>query len=217
MILDNMNIILGAVCLFGAFTCVFAEWRELRVVRILSKMAASTAFVAIAVVNGAGNTSYGRSILAALVLSWIGDALLLSLRSSLLLGGIAAFLLAHVAFGAAFVSLPLDAMWLMIALAILLAVSALLLRWLWPHLESFYKFAVPAYLAAIMMMTSLAVAASAAHGSVLLAVGAVIFAASDVSVARDRFVERSIVNTAWGLPLYFAAQIILAISVLMHG
>jgi uncharacterized membrane protein YhhN len=180
-------------------------------------MAASSAFVAIAAVNGAGNTSYGQSILVALILSWAGDAMLLSLRSSLLLGGIAAFLLAHVAFGAAFVSLTLDTMWLLIALVALLAVSALLLRWLWPQLESFYKFAVPAYLAAIMIMTSLAVAASAAHGSMLLAVGAMTFAASDVSVARDRFVERSIVNKAWGLPLYYAAQIMLALSVLTHG
>jgi hypothetical protein len=32
-------------------------------------------------------------------------------------------------------------------------------------------------------------------------------------VARDRFVEQAFVNGAWGLPLYFAAQIVLALSI----
>ena len=44
-------------------------------------------------------------------------------------------------------------------------------------------------------------------------VGAIVFAASDVAVARDRFVARSFVNRAWGLPAYYAAQLVLAWSV----
>jgi hypothetical protein len=43
-----------------------------------------------------------------------------------------------------------------------------------------------------------------------VAVGALAFAASDVSVARDRFVRPEFVNRAWGLPLYYAAQLLLA-------
>jgi len=39
------------------------------------------------------------------------------------------------------------------------------------------------------------------------------FAASDISVARDRFVAPAFINRAWGLPLYYVAQISFALSV----
>lgn len=216
MTFTSISIILAALCLAGAFTCVFADWRGWQAIRIVSKIAASSAFVALAAVNGALASNYGRMILIALVLSWIGDVMLLSLRSSLLLGGIGAFLLAHIAFAAAFVLLPIDDLRLLIGLLFMTAVAGILIRWLWPHLESLYKFAVPTYLAAIVMMTSLAIGASSGDSMWLLAIGAVTFAASDVSVARDRFVLRSITNKAWGLPLYYAAQIMLAFTVLWH-
>lgn len=216
MTFTSISIILAALCLVGAFTCVFADWGGWQAIRIVSKIAASSAFVALAAVNGALASNYGRMILVALVLSWVGDVMLLSLQSSLLLGGIGAFLLAHIAFAASFILLPLDDLRLLIGLLFMTAVAGILIRWLWPHLESLYKFAVPAYLAAIVMMTSLAIAASSGDSTWLPAIGAVTFAASDISVARDRFVQRSIANKAWGLPLYYAAQIMLAFTVLSH-
>jgi hypothetical protein len=45
-----------------------------------------------------------------------------------------------------------------------------------------------------------------------VAVGALAFTASDVSVARDRFVKHEFVNRAWGLPLYFGAQLLIAVT-----
>jgi uncharacterized membrane protein YhhN len=47
---------------------------------------------------------------------------------------------------------------------------------------------------------------------VLLA-GAIGFLASDVAVARERFVARSPWNQRWGLPLYYASQLLLASTV----
>jgi len=41
-------------------------------------------------------------------------------------------------------------------------------------------------------------------------VGAFAFYLSDLAVARQRFVAKSFWNKAWGLPLYFGAQLILA-------
>jgi hypothetical protein len=38
------------------------------------------------------------------------------------------------------------------------------------------------------------------------------FYLSDLAVARDRFVARAFVNRLWGLPLYYAAQILFAVS-----
>ena len=43
---------------------------------------------------------------------------------------------------------------------------------------------------------------------------AVAFFCSDLSVARDRFVAPGFANRAWGLPLYYAAQLAFAWSVL---
>ena len=215
MVYDNLTVILGTICLANVTIHIISEWRKWQAVRSLSKLLASTSFVVLAVINGAAYSAYGCLILIALIFSWLGNALLLSLRSAFLLGGIASFFLAHAFFAAAFALQPLDIPWFVIALAILGAAGLIFLRWLWKYLEPFYKIAVPIYLAAITIMTALAIAASYATGSPLLAVAAITFAASDVSVARDRFIARSIVNKAWGLPMYYAAQILFAMSVLL--
>ncbi len=48
--------------------------------------------------------------------------------------------------------------------------------------------------------------------AVLLAAGALCFFASDGAVARQRFSHESFWNKAWGLPLYFAGQLLIAWS-----
>ena len=49
----------------------------------------------------------------------------------------------------------------------------------------------------------------AGAGAPLLA-GALGFFVSDLAVARERFVAKSFSNKLWGLPLYYAAQLVLA-------
>jgi hypothetical protein len=44
-------------------------------------------------------------------------------------------------------------------------------------------------------------------------VGALLFFVSDLAVARDRFVSPGFANAAWGLPLYYAATLVLAATV----
>ena len=113
-------------------------------------------------------------------------------------------------------SLAADLTALAAALLIMSAFGAVMLRWLWPHLDKFYGLAVPVYVLAIVVMTSLAAAVSVSSGSYAALAAAIIFTVSDIAVARDRFVMRSIVNKAWGLPLYYAAQIVFAVSVLYY-
>lgn len=215
MIYRNPTIVVPVmICMASAILYVVAEWREWRTVRWVAKLTASTAFVVLAVANGAADSAYGRLILLALIFSWVGDALLLSLRSVFLLAGIAVFFFAHVAFAAAFALQGLDVPWLVISLITLSAGAVAILGWLWKYLAMPHKIAVPAYLAAITVMTSLAIAASAASMSPLLAIAGITFTASDISVARNRFVGRSIANKIWGVPLYYLAQILFALSVL---
>lgn len=201
------------VCLLASIALVVAELRHWPIGRAIFKIIASSAFVLIALQLNATTSTYGRLILAALALSWLGDVFLLSKQNRLFLLGIASFLLSHIVFSIAFATHPLDLPALLAGLAVMSFVGIMVLRWLWPHLQSFYRVAVSAYIAAIVAMCSFAIALSAASGSGILAAGALAFAASDISVARDRFVSPGFINRAWGLPLYYAAQVTLALSV----
>jgi uncharacterized membrane protein YhhN len=213
MIFNTSTILLVAICIGGAITYVIAAWQARRALAVSAKIIASTSFVALAIVNGALSSGYGRSVLAALAFSWLGDVLLLSRHPTFLLAGISSFFVAHIAFSAAFVLklISINAFAICLILTSLLSVSILI--WLWKYLHGFFRFAVPIYLLAVMLMLSLAVAASAVSLPQTVGVAALAFAVSDISVARDRFVERDVLNKAWGLPLYYFAQILFAASV----
>lgn len=213
MDVDSSITLLVTVCLAGAVGYVVATWREIRPAAVAAKIFASTSFIILALVSGAARSSYGRVILAALILSWVGDVLLLSRREAFLLAGIAAFLLAHIAFAAAFAASGINLTAFAAALVSAAVFAGIILKWLWKHLGDVYRIAVSAYLAAVVIMVSLAAAASFQSLGAEVAIAAVAFAASDVSVARDRFVERSVLNKTWGLPLYYFAQVLFAISV----
>lgn len=189
----------------------FEHRRHLRG-RAISKLAASSAFLWLAWASAATDSDYGRWILLALALSWCGDLCLLSARSGAFLAGIGAFLLAHVAFAFGFATRPHALPVPAIALGAMAVAGLLVLRWLWPHLHGFFRGAVLAYVAAIVAMCALSIAAVVGGSHPVLAIGALAFMASDVAVARDRFVREAFVNRAWGLPLYYAAQLLLAWS-----
>ncbi|MGD9561497.1 MAG: lysoplasmalogenase family protein [Pyrinomonadaceae bacterium] len=212
-VMNAATIFFGTVSLAGAAAYVLSRWKDKHSAACAAKAVASTSFVALAFANGALETSYGQAILAALLLSWLGDMLLLSPKHSFLLAGMAAFFAAHIAFMAAFGQKEIDLTWLGGALAATGVLSVLVIVWLWKYLGGVYKVAVPLYLAAIMVMTSLAVAASSVSLPQTVALAAIAFAVSDISVARDRFIDNSIANKAWGLPLYYLAQVLLAASV----
>lgn len=205
---------LSLACGIAVAGLLVAEWRAWPVARALCKAAASTAFVALALALHALDSTLGRWMLLALGLSWLGDVCLLANASAFFLAGLGSFLLAHLAFGAAFASGPLDQRALLIGLALMSGVGALTLRWLWPRLHGPYRAAVAAYVLAIAAMCALAVARSAAIGAWPVALGALAFAASDLAVARERFVSASVWNKLWGLPLYYAAQLVLVWSMM---
>ncbi|NOT48353.1 MAG: lysoplasmalogenase [Acidobacteria bacterium] len=209
----SFSTLLASVSLAGSVAYVIARWKDNEPAAAIAKTTASTAFVALAFVSGATGSTYGVLIIAALIFSWVGDVLLLSLKSSFLLAGIGSFFIAHIIFAAAFTINDLNPRAFIVTLAATAVLGGFFLRWLWKYLRSFYRAAVPLYLVAISIMVSLAIAAVFEAAPPSVAVGAVAFAVSDISVARDRFVERSIANKAWGLPLYYLAQILFAASV----
>lgn len=181
-----------------------AEARAGRVLRAAGKLGASAAFVALALVLGVEGAFEG-GILAGLVLSVVGDGLLLSSRRPAFLAGLGAFLLAHVAYTIAFAGVAHPSPW---AALVVLAVTGSALRWLWPTLGDM-RWPVVAYCAVISAMLWLALGLDRP----LARWGALLFYLSDLLVARDRFVRPGLVNRLVGLPLYYAGQVLLALAV----
>lgn len=207
-------LLLAFACLGATTALVLAERAQAPIaVRAAFKLGASSAFVALALVQGAMSSSYGHWILAALLLSWLGDAFLLSRKPPIFRAGLFSFLAAHLCFAWAFHSSGVSAFTILIAALHAAAIGALILNWLWPHLPAGDKAPVVVYVVVIMLMCVAAASYATASGNWIVLPAAVVFAISDISVARDRFIARSWHNRAWGLPLYFTAQLALAWSV----
>lgn len=189
---------------------VAAERRGSLVGRAVTKPLASTGFLVAAVGAGALDSAPGRAVLGALALSFVGDVLLIP-RATFLLG-LGAFLLGHLGFAVAFLLRGVDPATSLAATAALAVPSVLVSRWLLPHVPPPMKAPVIVYVAVITAMTGLAFGASAVEARPIAVVAAIAFAVSDVSVARDRFVAPGFGNRAWGLPLYYAAQLAFALD-----
>jgi uncharacterized membrane protein YhhN len=188
-----------------------AEYRGSRAGIWLAKPAASTVFLCAALAQHALATRYGQLVLTALAFSWLGDVLLIpEKRPGAFRAGVAAFGLAHVAYLAAFASRGLEPLRAGLAAgpAALALVAAV--RWLRPHLPAELRGSVYAYMAVLSAMLVAGAGASAADPTIFA--GAFLFYLSDLSVARDRFVAPGFANGAIGLPLYYAAQLVLAFS-----
>ena len=200
------------VCAAALAALLWAEWRGSRAGIWLAKTTASTAFVAAALLWGALGSSYGALVLLALCLSWLGDVLLIPKGRPYFLLGLVCFLLAHLAFSAAFALSARSFAALLVGGLAMAACGLVIARWLWPHLDRRLRPAVAGYVAAISLMVTTASGTVVALGPAILA-GALAFAISDVFVARHRFVVRSLTNKFIGLPLYYLGQLVLASTV----
>lgn len=199
------------LCAAAVAGLLWAERGRSRTGLWLTKPVASLAFIWAALAMGALETTYGQLVLLGLVLCLLGDLLLIPLgRPAIFKAGVFAFLAGHLAYSAAFVTRPLDPLGLAVAAALLAVVLLGVLRWLAPSLPPDMAGPVRIYMLVIGVMSALACGVSAAGGPWAVAVGALAFTASDISVARDRFVRHEFANRAWGLPLYYAAQLLIA-------
>jgi uncharacterized membrane protein YhhN len=190
-----------------------AEGRDDQRVVWLCKPLASAGFVAAAVAAGALGSGYGRAILIALVLSWLGDVLLIPHRDGTFLAGLAAFFSCHVALSTAFLLRDNAPAWTAVALLLLAVIAGAVDRWLYPFVPRSLHIPVRLYIAVITLMVALAAGSLAAGEPLIGFGGAFLFFLSDLSVARDRFVKPGFLNKLWGYPVYYAAQLLLAASV----
>ena len=196
----------------GCLALVVSNLVDARAIAIPSKLLASTAFLATAVVAGAFKSRYGRLLFAGLVMSWFGDAFLLGTTDKMFLFGLAAFLLAHVAYVIAFVARGVNIKWCLVTLVPIALASVAAMVWLTPFIPAEMLIPVRVYSLVISLMVVTAFGAKGNAGPALIPIGALLFYFSDLSVAAGQFAQPAFPQYVWGLPFYYTGQIMLALS-----
>jgi len=192
------------VCGIACAALVYAEWRALRRVRVVTKFIASAAFVTVGCLASTAQPWF----LAGLALGMIGDLALLGAGKRAFLAGLGAFLLGHLAYVVAIALIVPPRAWPHPLDLLPITVATATLAYLWPRLGSM-RVPVIGY---VIVIVTMMIAALAARDNTRLALGATLFFVSDLAVSRDKFVAKSFANKAWGLPAYYAGQLLIAWS-----
>lgn len=208
----------------GLYGCVVtallvAELRSDERAQYFFKPLAALGFILLALMRDALDSVYGQVMLVGLIACALGDVLLLARESKpLFTFGIATFALGHIFYGVAF---SLDHYPLInfgsrefVGFTMCLGIAAFFL-WLRPHLETTMLIPVILYCLIIGFMVVMSSRMMTQAGYNLVPLAAIMFAVSDMFVARDRFVKRDPLNALAITPLYFAAQALFALSVQM--
>jgi uncharacterized membrane protein YhhN len=154
------------------------------------KPAALVLLIAVALARGATDSSTGEWLLVALAFGLLGDVFLLSDTVTRFTLGLAAFLVGHLAYVAAFVAAPggafgtLELLVVVLVLASSLAATRDVLPNAWRSDGPALAVPIALYTTVIAAMLVMAFAT----GLWLVALGAAIFVVSDSTLARDRFV-----------------------------
>jgi uncharacterized membrane protein YhhN len=140
-----------------------------------------------------------RWLMPALLFSAAGDWLLaIPWWTTSFIGGLGAFLLAHLCYLGALVPLVRPSRWRLVAVAVTIAACAALLVWFWPHLGR-NAVAVTIYIGVLCAMVCAALLAPLP--TPWTAVGAVCFAVSDAMIGIGRFMLE---NEALAVPIWWA-------------
>ncbi len=182
-----------------------------------AKPAVMVALGAVALAGGAAGSVSGRWVLLGLALGLVGDVLLLGESQGRFLGGLAAFLLGHLAWVAAFVATGLEAPALAVVGALVVAAALVAGRGIVPGAlrAGGASLAVPVllYMAVIAAMAL----AGWMSGRLLVGLGASLFVVSDTVLGHGRFVR----ERPWTRPVvmvtYHLAQALLVAGLLGAG
>ena len=187
---------------------IAAEYRQDSHAQRLFKPLAALGFILMALSCGALETLYGQLILAGLVFCAFGDVFLLSRKSQpLFILGMASFAIGHVTYCFALRQIDSFSVSHVIIWPVIIVVCAFFL-YMRPKLNLTMQLMVGIYALIIGMMVIYAVGS----GRLIPALAGVMFAASDIFVARDRFVKAEPINALAITPLYFGAQALFALS-----
>lgn len=210
--MDNRTRTAVIVTGISCFILVEALLADLPLFAGIAKVVASCGFLAVAVLSGALRSTYGKILLAGLALSFLGDVFLIGETQTAFLAGLAAFLLAHLVYVSAFVVSGVSIRWMLVTAVPIVGIAIVVGLWLAPHIAPYLALPVRVYIIVISAMVIAAFGTRGKGGSVLILAGALLFFLSDLSVAALRLIQTDFPTYIWGLPLYYAGQLCLALS-----
>lgn len=166
------------------------------------------------------NPTYFVGVLVGLLLSLGGDVALMFRGNRAFLIGLVLFLLAHVAYTLTFSLLGRLSAWDALTALILLALAVAFYRLIRPGLGAM-RLPVIVYMAVISLMVNRAAATltSPVFGTsqaLMVAIGAVLFYASDVILAANRFWKPWPYHR-FSLALYYGGQMLIALAASFFG
>jgi uncharacterized membrane protein YhhN len=212
--INTIIIILGIILLFGV---LYYEKKKNRRLLLIIKSALSLLFVMTALLQPHPVPTYYHYLLIGLIFCLVGDVCLALPQKKAFMGGLVAFLVGHVFYIFAFLSLTPIILWVSTGVFIIFVMSACIFSWLRPHLRSML-IPVLLYILVITAMESGAwtvfwKSSFQISGRALILVGSFCFYFSDVFVARNKFIKEVYRNRLLGLPIYYAGQFMLAFSI----
>jgi uncharacterized membrane protein YhhN len=163
-------------------------------------------------VVGFPETTFARLVAAGVVLSVVGDIALLGQGNGAFIGGLVAFLLAHVAYIAAFAGFAVWSVHVVVVAAAVAITTGLVLRAIWAGAVGLHGPTI-AYGVVISAMVASAAATVGGRltGAPLVAVGAVLFYASDASLALNRFRQPFPHSSIFTMGVYWLGQLGIAV------
>ncbi len=202
------------VSVIAVLALVLCDYRNLRFGLYIFKPLAAAAFVWLALALGATDTTYGKWLLAGLLLCLVGDLFLMPDNERGFLAGLGAFLCGHLLFAVAFLQLPTHSPGMAISAVPVVILLIAVRGWLLPHVNRDMRIPVILYMLVISAMLLCAGLTAGQPAAPWIIAGAWGFACSDLAVARGQFIKpESPWNQVWGTPLYFLSQMVLASTV----
>lgn len=141
-----------------------------------------------------------RWLMPALVFSALGDFLLaVPWWGPSFVGGLGAFLVAHLCYLAALAPLAVRSRWRLVGVAAVCVLCVALLIWFWPYLGA-DKLTLPVTIYIIVLCAMVSVALLAQLPAPWTALGAICFALSDAMIGIDRFIFE---NDVLAVPIWW--------------
>jgi uncharacterized membrane protein YhhN len=214
-----LPIISLAVVLFAGLTILGYYLRPPRrkLIYFCKPLATILILIAAALPGTLSADPYALAIGVGLLFSLLGDIWeMLSRRH--FLKALISFLITHICYTLAFLTASPKIQFLWPALPLGL-IGAIILAYLWPALSAGMKAAVGVYVGVIVVMVTLAAGralACSSPGTLIAAIGALLFLASDAVLAVNRFRRPFRAAQAVILGTYFTGQLLIALSVALH-
>jgi uncharacterized membrane protein YhhN len=196
---------MNALCLLAAFGFAVVDWYAVAEDRRLLEYVAKPATLGLLLLYAASGSDASWYLIAALAFALLGDVYLM-LPDELFPAGLAAFLLAHLAYIADFdATLTATFLWFVAVAVVSIPLARRLLR---GAPAGPMRIAVGFYMAVIALM----VASAIASGEIVAAAGALLFITSDSLIAWNRFVEPAAGGRLGVIVTYHLGQFLLVIA-----